>query len=512
MDTDYYLTISRAADLKDIKERMLYRIFEILPGFLSLSTIIGALFFSWHAPWLASFFIIAFSLYWLCRTLYLSFHLRAGYMTMKQYEKVDWMLKLSTFNNGTRLYHLVIISSYKEPLEILRNTLLAVVNSDYPKEKIMVVLGMEESAGSEAQEKAMILKKEFQHAFFKFLVTYHPCNLPGEIAGKGSNESFAAECASEILREEGIADENVIVTSLDADTMLFPSYVSCLTYHYLASKNPTHTSFQPVALFLNNIWQAPVYSQIFSFSCTFWHTMNQERPEKLITFSSHSMSLKALVEVGFKQRNVVSDDSHIFWQCFLKYDGNYRVQPLYYPMSMDATSAPGVFQTLINIYRQQRRWAYGVAEIPYFLFGFMKNKNIPFSKKLALGFEVIEGHWSWATSSIILFSLGWLPVMLGKGEFSQTLLSHNLPRLTSFMLTIAMAGIAWSVIIALRLLPPRPKSYPLWKVALFFIEWSLFPFAMIFFTALPALDAQIRLMLGKYMGFWPTPKFRNPQN
>ncbi|MBI1984860.1 MAG: glycosyltransferase family 2 protein [Candidatus Wildermuthbacteria bacterium] len=509
MHQDYYLKISRASDLKDLKERMLYRIFEMLPGLFSLGTIFCAVFFSWKFPTVASFFIIGFSLYWLSRTVYLSFHLRAGYKKMKEHEKIDWLLKLKEFKDWKKLHHLVVVPAYKEPLEILRQTLLSVAHSDYPKEKMIVVLGMERSSGKAAEETAQLLEKEFKKSFFRFLITFHQKNLPGEIPGKGSNESFALKQARElVIRKSSIQDENVIVTSLDADTVVSPSYFSCLSHRYLSVKDPLHTSFQPVPLFLNNIWQAPMFSQIFSFSSTFWHTINQERPEKLITFSSHSMSLKALHDVGFKQTNVVSDDSRIFWQCFLKYDGKYRVEPLYYPMSMDVNAAPTFFQTMFNMYKQQRRWAYGVADIPYFLFGFLKNPRIPFSRKMSLGFELIEGHWSWATSSIILFSLGWLPVALGSGDFSHTLLSYNLPRMTSYMLTIAMLGLVWPVIISISLLPQKPPSYPLWKRFVFAIEWFLFPIAMIFFTALPALDAQIRLMLGRYMGFWSTPKFR----
>jgi cellulose synthase/poly-beta-1,6-N-acetylglucosamine synthase-like glycosyltransferase len=236
--------------------------------------------------------------------------------------------------------------------------------------------------------------------------------------------------------------------------------------------------------------------------------MCSERPEKLITFSSHSMSFKTLVEVGFRQTNVVSDDSRIFWQCFFKYDGDYQVTPLYYRVSMDANVAPSFLRTMKNVYLQQRRWAYGVGEIPYFLFGFLKNKKIPILKKLSLGLELMEGHISWATASILIFILGWLPLLLGGAAFSQTLISYNLPKITSRILTVSMAGLIVSSYFSLLLLPQKPSNSTKFKYMMFALGWVLVPVISVFFTAFPALDAQTRWMLAKYMGFWATEKVR----
>ena len=311
-----------------------------------------------------------------------------------------------------------------------------------------------------------------------------------------------------IIDRLGIPYENIIFSSFDADTVVFPKYFSCLTFHYLTSKNPNRRSFQPIPLFINNIWQAPFFSRLFSFSSTFWNTMNQASPDNLVTFSSHSMSFKTLVEVGFKQTNVVSDDSRIFWQCFLKYNGDYRVQPLYYPVSMDAVVAKGYFQTMKNVYKQQRRWAYGAGEVPYLLFGFLKNKKIPLLKKIRYGFVTIEGYWSWATSSFILFFIGWLPLVLGGHEFTQTLFSYNLPWVLRNMMTLAMVGLVVSAYFSIVLLPPKPPEYGRLKYLALALEWLVVPVVMLIFTPLPALEAQTRWMLGKYMGFWYTEKVR----
>lgn len=507
MQDKYYLKIGKASDLEDPWDQVLFRLFEIFPGFLSLLVLFLAVIFSWLKPLWVSVFIIFFVVFWAFRTVYFSFHLWAGYKKMDRQEKINWLEKLKAFPDLP--YHLIVIPTYKEGLEIVRDTFKSIERSDYPKEKMIVVLACEEKNKESVQLIASQIQEEFENKFFKFLITWHSANIPNEIAGKGANEAWASRKAKELIVDPLAIDyKKIIFSCFDADTCVFPKYFSCLAYYYLTSKNPLRTSFQPVPLFINNIWQAPVISRIFSFSSTFWHTMNQIRPEKLITFSSHSMSFQALVDVDFQQVNVVSEDSRIFWQCLLKYDGDYQVQPLYYPVSMDANVAKSFFKTMLNIYKQQRRWAYGAADIPYFLFGFVKNKKIPLSKKLSLGFELIEGHLSWATASILIFLLGWLPLWLGGQEFSQTMISYNLPKIISRIMTFSMIGLIGSAYLSLLLLPPKPPQYGRHRYLIFAFSWILLPFIMLFFTSFPALDAQMRLMLGKYMGFWTTEKFR----
>ncbi len=513
-----YLKVSRYSDLEDPKERMIYRLFEIFPGALSWSVIISAIILAYFFPLWTAGFIIVFAVYWFLRSIYFSAHLRVGYRVMKKNEARNWLAELEeipvdkygvSIDHWSEIYHLVVIPTYQESDHILKNTISSIAVNDYPSDKMIVVLAIEERAGQEAIETAERMKERFENEFFKFLITIHPKDIPGEIAGKSSNEAWATRVAKEeIIDSMKIPYESIVLTSLDSDTVVYPKYFSCLTHFYLTARNPIRTSFQPIPLYINNIWEASPLSRVFAFSSTFWHTINQQRPEKLITFSSHSMSFQALVDIGFKQTNVVSEDSRVFWQCLLKFDGDYEVLPIHYPVSMDANAAPTFTKTAINTYKQKRRWAYGVENIPYFLFGFMKNKKIPFSKKFTFAFEVIEGQLTWATAPILIYILGWLPIFFARGDFAGMVASYNLPIILSRVLTLAMFGLIGSAYLSLLLLPPRPPNYGKATFIILILQWVVIPFTMIFFSAFPALEAQTRLMLGKYMGFWPTPKFR----
>jgi hypothetical protein len=500
--------VGRAVELEG-KDRLIYRLLEIFPGAFSWLTIIGAIVASYFLPLWAAVFIIALDLYWLFKTAYLSMHLRHNWNRMRYNMSVDWRDMLVHLK-WDHIYHMVVLPYYKESQEVVEKSIESIIKSDVPHKKIIIVLAIEERAGEGALKISKYIENKYSRFFGHFIVTTHPKDLPGEVPGKGSNISYACEEARKnILDVNNMDYKNVLVSAFDIDTVIYRQYFLSLTWHFLTSTKPYRTSYQPVPLYNNNIWQSPAISRVVAFSGTFWQMVQQERPEKLATFSSHAIPFSTLYEVGYWQKNMVSEDSRIFWNCFMKYDGDYEVMPLSYPVSMDANLAPTFWQTLINIYKQQRRWTWGVENLPYILFGFIKNKNIPFRKKFRMAYVQIEGFWSLATNPILIFFLGWLPSMIGTGRFQSTILSHNLPIITRDLMLIAMAGIIVSAVISMSLLPKPPKGMKTgFKKFIMAIQWVFVPITVTIFGAIPGLDAQTRLMIGKYMGFWVTPKHR----
>ena len=499
--------VGRAPELSGANRR-LYRLLEIFPGAFSWITLIGVLALSNFAPFIAAYFIIAFAIYWVLKTAFLSYHLRYNWKRLRHHLSLDWAALIERFTYD-HVYHLIVLPFYKEPESVLDCTLQSIANVRYDKKSILIVLAGEERAGAESLELAARMKEKWGDTFGAFLTTVHPANVPGEMAGKGSNSTYAIEEArKELLDAHGIRYNHTLVSIFDIDTVLYPDYFNCLVWHFMTAKRPLKTSFQPVPIFNNNIWEAPAIARVVAMSSTFWEMVQQERPERMATFSSHSVSFQALYEVGYWQSNMVSEDSRVFWNLFVANDGEYDVVPLSYPVSMDANVASTFFGTLKNIYRQHRRWTYGVENFAYVMYHFTKNKKIPLRKRIVIAFQQAEGYWALVTNPIMLFILGWAPVFLGTQEFHQTVLSYTLPLMVRDLLTVAMIGLVVSSVISLTMLPPRPKDKSRLRYITLALQWLLVPVTMVFFSAIPGLDAQTRLMLGRYMGFWVTPKGR----
>ncbi|MBU0646008.1 glycosyltransferase family 2 protein [Patescibacteria group bacterium] len=496
--------------LKDLTYRYgKMRFWEMLPGILAWSTFLLALLFSVFKPYWAIIFIIIFDLYWLFRVIYFIIFLFVSWRAYRRTIKINWQAKLENLPRAQRIHHLIFLPTYQEDYEIVKTTFTAIKNSAFPNDRIFIVLGGEERDETNFRRIADRMQSEFAGTFKKIMICQHPKDLADEIPGKGSNLNWSGHRAAEILSREypEIADEDLVVSSFDVDTIAHAQYYSYLTYLYCTVERPERCSYQPVALFSNNIWTAPALVRIAAFGTTFWLMGELSRPERLWTFSSHSMPWKMLKDVDFWQKNIVSEDSRIFMQAFVEYSGDYRVIPMYLPVSMDTVTGRNFWEYVVALYKQQRRWAWGVEHLPIMVEAFNRDQNMPARLKRKYIFNHIEGMFTWATAPILIFVLGWLPLRLA---YESQALVQAAPFTLQALMQLAMAGVFVSGFLAMTLLPPRPAQVKKWTWLVMVLQWALLPITFIVFGAIPAIDAQTRLMIGKYLGFNVTKKTRQP--
>ena len=487
----------------------LYRFYEMIPGIAVWGTLVLAIALSFVAPHTAMVLVIIFDLYWLVRVFYYVYNVLAAWRALRGSLATDWPKLLEETPGGDDIWHLVLLPNCAEPLGVMEETFASLAATHYRKDRIIVALAGEEREGAAFKEKAEHIREQYGSTFKELLVTVHPDELPGEIKGKGANAAWAGKKAQAYLDAQHISYDNVILSYFDIDTCVHPNYFAALTTTFLKNPNRLRSSYQPVALYNNNIWESSAIMRVAAFGTTFWLFTELARPHRLFTFSSHAMPFRALVDVGFWQRDVVTDDTRIFLQCLLYYNGDYRVTPLYIPVSMHTAMTGGRFASLVNLYKQQRRWAWGVEHLPYLLWSFRKTPHIPLRRKWTYLWNLGEGMYSWATAPLLIFILGRIPLWVAGRSTPESVLLLTTPQLLKHLMDFAMVGIFVSAILSITLLPKCPHAHPLRRIPTYagmLLQWILLPITLVIFGSIPAIEAQTRLMLGKYLGFWVTKK------
>jgi len=492
------------------KSHKIKRILEIIPAATSWGIILLMILLAIFKPVACAITIIVFDFFWIIRTSYLTTLLVIAHRRLFRERNLDWLAKAQALlpqKDWSKIYHLIIFPVYKEGPEILMPSLEAIKLSHYPKEKIIMVVSFEER-NPKARETAKILEDKFGKTFFGYLSCFHPDAIPGEARTKGANATWAARRSKEFIEARGINYADVIVSCFDADTCVGRQYFGCLSYQFLSQDKPHQASYQPMPVYTNNVWQAPSFARLVEVSSSFSQLIESMRLEKFVTFSSHSMSFKTLVDIDYWPVDMISDDSVIYWKAYLYYKGKYRVLPLYITVSMDIAHAKGLWKTITVQYKQKRRWAWGVENFPFVVLGFLKDKEIPLVTKFRRSFQLLENHVSWAVWAILLFLVGPLPLLVGGARFTEMAISYNLPKITGMLLNFTLVtSITW-IFLSWTILPPRPKGIRWTKNIKFVLEWVFVPFVILILGSTPALDAQMRLALGKYMQFNPTEKTR----
>ncbi len=531
-------------------ERILERIFEIMPGFTSWVILIGMIVLSVTKPLVATAIMIAFLIYWVFRLVYMNIFLVISYLYLSAEKNVNWLDRLRdldrmkgkpdlgrlknegrgfkkriSFNlfksnlkkliraggslpSSEDIYHLILVPAVTETEDVIESGVLSYLEDEFPAERKLMVIALEERAEKAVKKGILNVQKKYKDKFMDFLVIMHPTELPGEARVKGANATYAARQAAEYFTKKNISYENVIVSCFDADTIVNPHYFSALTFYYLVAPERTRASFQPIPVFHNNIWKTSSFARILDVGTSFFQLIEATDSDKLITFSSHSMSFKALVDVGYWTVEMIAEDSGIFWKSFIRFDGNYRVVPIYVTLSMDIPEGRNFMQTSGRVYKQKRRWAWGVENFPVVMRAFLRCRTISLYNKIRYGYKLFERAVSWATWPFLLTFVSWLPVLFAQREFSHTVMYYNYPRIKRIVFGLALTGLLLCVFLSLLLMPKKAGKHSLAKRIRHVLEWVFLPIVSIALSGIPALDAQTRLMLGKDLAFWVTPKER----
>lgn len=502
-----------------IEEKTLKRILEILPGSLTWSALLLPIIISIWWPMVIAIYVIIFDLYWLYRSLFLSKNLILAYRNIKRDTKIDWLKKIRDYENEGKnwpkalrfndIYHVIIMPQYKESFDVISRSLQSYLQSNFPvKEKMIFVLTSEvrRSARELNTETFKQLKADFGNKFSGFFQTFHPEAIPGEIACKSANSTWGAKYFQrEILDRTKIAYDRVIVHNFDADTQVHPQYFAAVSYEYLMTPKDLPTSYQPIHLYSNNIWETGAIMRIVAISSTITLMHNSLRPQRFKNFSSRSDCFQTVVDIGYWVVDAIPEDSRQYFDSMYQYKGHFWVQPIYVPLLMDAVLDDDWKKTLKSQYQQLRRWAWGIIDFPYIVLRAIKDKSIPKRVKFWWSFRLLEGHFSWATAAIHIAILGWMPILLNP-EFGNSVVGFNLPTFTRTVLNISIIGLATVVILSLMMLPPKPKHHRRYRYLGFILQWAIFPIVSVFFSSLAAIDAQTRLMFGRYLEYQVTNK------
>jgi hypothetical protein len=493
-----------------------YRLWEMIPGFFAWMTILFPIWGAIFVPKAVAYFVIAFLLYWLYQSFKSAIFAVIGYFKIQKSEKVDWQEYFqenfrSSWLKYNQIHHVIVISSYKEPLEVIEMAMGSLAaQKEIDLKKLHVVLGQEQRAGEENNQKTIdYFSQKYKNVFGDLVFTEHPPNIPGETAGKHSNERFAAQYFKKHFIDTKKYDINhLTLTSCDVDTIFNPKYFAALTYKFASNPSRYQRFWQSPIFWHNNINQVPSLIRITGILGNVIHIANIQEPDGLFfNYSCYSSSFKLIDQSGYWDPDMIPEDWHIFLQAFFATGGKALVEPIFLPTVVDAPDGKNYFSALKNRYSQCVRHAWGAIDIPYAIEQSRQHQEIPFTTRALRIFKLIQTHFIWSSNWFILTLGTSLPVMLNP-KFFQTTFGFNLPRISNIILTICLIPLTTLIILDWKLRPARQKK-GFFNILKNILQWPFMPIATLTMSVLPGLQSHTKLLLGKKLDYKTTNKKPN---
>ncbi|KAL2168106.1 hypothetical protein VTG60DRAFT_370 [Thermothelomyces hinnuleus] len=274
-----------------------------------------------------------------------------------------------------RVIHAIVIPNYKEENDTLRETLEVLASHPQARSTYDVYLAMEQREHN-AEAKAASFANEFSKKFRSIDFTVHPSDIPGELAGKGSNMAWAARKLSEKYSLGQRKD--VIVTGIDADSHLSANYFANVTAMHVAHPDvATTTLYSAPIIFDRNAHDVPAIVRVADI---LWSAAGMsglyEGSSVAPPTSVYSVPLELVDRVGGWDcdSEAIGEDLHMYLKCFFALNGNLTVRTVLSPVSQTNVTGggrgkgvPGILADVRARYKQALRHMWGALDTGYAL-------------------------------------------------------------------------------------------------------------------------------------------------
>lgn len=485
----------------------------IVPGVLTWSIVSAAIIgiIAYPRSWVV--ITSAFMCYFIGRMVLTAVFYAVGRARVRAWERSEWASRDSVPGPAgfapADVHHVVIIPTYKEPVEILERTLNALAVQHRATERVIPVIAMEERENG-AREKGAALAEKYASAFAEIHVTVHPADLPGEIPGKSANMSWAAsEVYPVLVGERGIPAERMTVTSCDADSVLHPRYFEALSDLFANDERRYGMFWQAPLHFDNNLWQVPAPIRV-----TAWIAHAGQMAELAMPFyeplpiSTYTLSFRTAVECGLWDPLVISEDWHSYLNVMFERRGDVGLTPVFLPTKGDAVDGETFLAGLKARHDQVMRHSWGAEDAGFVLARMIQEKR--WHPAAIFRFvQVLHDHVFRSSAWFLIVSTY---LLMG---YTQPLFTNDLTRIIMVhpgvpylreILAVGATALVLTVLAELIRTPPPANRKPIAVILELAAAWLTLPVVGFYLGTLPALRAQTRLMLGMPFSYKVTEK------
>lgn len=491
------------------------RIFEILPGLLIWILMFLPIWGGLSFPYFIINLLVVLSVYWVYRSIILTSGILIGYYRYRKALTVDWLTECENLEreklpepellpkDSILPNHLIVIPHYGEDYAVIKRSIDALVNQNYPLEKIYVAVSIEERKAlkdAEYAKRGESLQKDFGAILGDRLMCFtHPANIPGEAPGAASNRTWGTKSAVTELEKRGANLSEFLITAPDGDLLLHKQYLAACSYKWITAVKRNNKFYQTAMYtFNNNYWEVPILIRILMINITLPVLASSVfRKHLRETWSCFTLNLQLMKEVNYWDTSISvgADDTTFYWRPYFHLKGDWTCEVFFIGLSADAIHNTDYVKNHVDQYKQYLRWGWGVITVPLALPELFRNRGVPFIQRVSKIYHLFVVFVFWKVLAFLI-TFG-VPILIAiNSELKTQVISVTIPQTISTLLTFALILLVPNTLIKLQLIPPTPKKISVFKFTLIMIsEIPLTIISLLTIGFFPFIEASTRMMI-----------------